>query len=92
MKVTGIWHKKPSKNQEFRTKNLEKAWNLVFGKRWEPWNCFWIIEVICLLLWISGSLMTLILSVSASFKPLSIIEGINAMGFWIIEGINLKAF
>ncbi len=27
MKVPGIWHK-----------NLEKTWNLVFGKKWEPWS------------------------------------------------------
>ncbi len=39
MKEPGIWHKKPWKNLEFRTKNLEKTWNLVFGKMWEPWFC-----------------------------------------------------
>ncbi len=38
MKEPGIWHKKPWKNLEFRTKNLEKTWNLVFGKMWEPWT------------------------------------------------------
>ncbi len=38
MKVPGIWHKKPGKSLEFRTKNLEKTWNLVFGKKWEPWT------------------------------------------------------
>ncbi len=37
MKVPSIWHKKTWKNLEFRTKNLEKTWNLVFGKKWEPW-------------------------------------------------------
>ncbi len=26
-----------TKNLEFRTKNLEKTKNLVFGKKWEPW-------------------------------------------------------
>ncbi len=26
------------KNLEFRTKNLEKTWNLVFGKKCEPCN------------------------------------------------------
>ncbi len=36
MKVPGIWHKKPWKNLEFRTKNLEKTWNLLFEKKWEP--------------------------------------------------------
>ncbi len=36
MKVPGIWHKKTWENLEFRTKNLEKTWNLVFGKMWEP--------------------------------------------------------
>ncbi len=40
MKVPGIWHKKTWKNLEFKTKNLEKAWNLVFGKKWEPCQCF----------------------------------------------------
>ncbi len=37
MKVPGIWSKNLWKNLEFRTKNLEKTWNLVFGKKWEPW-------------------------------------------------------
>ncbi len=36
MKVPGIWHKKTWKNLEFRTKNDEKTWNLVFGKKQEP--------------------------------------------------------
>ncbi len=31
-------HKKTCKNLEFRSKNLEKTWNLVFGKMWEPSN------------------------------------------------------
>ncbi len=35
MKVPGMWHKKPGKNLEFGTKNLEKTWNLVFRKKWE---------------------------------------------------------
>ncbi len=35
MKVPGIWHTKNLKNLEFRTKNLEKTWNLVFGNKWE---------------------------------------------------------
>ncbi len=33
MKVPGIWHKKTWKKLEFRTKNHEKTWNLVFGKK-----------------------------------------------------------
>ncbi len=37
MKVPEIWHtKNMKKTLEFRTKNLEKTWNLVFGKKWEP--------------------------------------------------------
>ncbi len=36
MKVPEIWHKNPWKKLEFRTKNIEKTWNLVFGKKWEP--------------------------------------------------------
>ncbi len=36
MKVLGIWHKKPWKTLEIRTKNYEKTWHLVFGKKWEP--------------------------------------------------------
>ncbi len=36
LKVPGIWHKKTWKNLEFRTKNLEKTWNLVFGKSGNP--------------------------------------------------------
>ncbi len=39
MKVPGIWHKKHlEKKLEFRTKNFEKTWNLVFGKKWE--SCY----------------------------------------------------
>ncbi len=40
MKVPGIWHKQTWTILEFRTKNLEKTWNLVFGKTWEPCTGF----------------------------------------------------
>ncbi len=33
MKVPRICHKKNWKNLEFRTNNLEKTWNLIFGKK-----------------------------------------------------------
>ncbi len=36
MKVPGIWHKKTCTNMEFRIKNLEKTWNLVFEKSGNP--------------------------------------------------------
>ncbi len=48
MKVPGICHKKPWKNLEFRTKNLEKPWNLLFGKKWEP--CFKLYDPSCFFL------------------------------------------
>ncbi len=46
-KVPGIWHKQPWKNLEFRTKNLEKTWNLVFEKSGNPYTVIYIIWMWC---------------------------------------------